>query len=134
MNLYDDTGTECSKHMCHDTMLLANLHFSVSDGFRCFLVVSLTPWFQLIDCGAHLLYFILCQVNISRSPVLLQSRWARGTRNGDHTLSSHPCERNLRHRAASTVRKLLEALANLFVCVEVLALELRNWDGYVSMK
>ena len=72
--------------------------------------------------------------SVSRSPVLLQSRWARGTRNGNHTLSSHPCERNLRHRAASAVRKLLETIANLFICVEVLALELRNWEGHVSIK
>lgn len=79
---------------------------------------------SLIDNSAHFLLFFLCQFNIRRSPVLLETVYLGRARDGDHPLSSNPSERYLAGRATFPCSKLLDLFDNSFVFVEVLSLEL----------
>ena len=48
----------------------------------------------------HSLFLLIRKLHIPRSPVRLQTRSLRRTRNGNHALCSNPRKRNLTNRAA----------------------------------
>ena len=72
---------------------------------------------------SHLRQLFLCQINIPRRPILLQSTRLGRTRNSNHALGRNPSECNLGDLAASSRSKFLDLVHNSFVFIEVLALE-----------
>jgi hypothetical protein len=71
----------------------------------------------------HFLLILLRQLNITRSPILLQATSLGGTHNGDQTLGSNPSECDLTNLAALASSQLFDFVHNCSILIEVLALE-----------
>ena len=76
-----------------------------------------------INDAPHLRLLLLSQIDISRRPILLQTRRLRRAWNGNEPLSRDPRQRYLRKRAALANSQLLDLFHDGLVFVEVLALE-----------
>lgn len=87
------------------------------------LTIPIPRRFQRVQNAAHLFLLLLCHLNLSRSKVLFQTLRFSGPWDGNHALSNHPCQSNLRQRAALTLGEGLDLLDDFLVVVEVLALE-----------
>lgn len=62
--------------------------------------ISVTVWLSSIDNSAHFLLFLLGQLNVPRSPVLLQAGRLSCSRDGDQSLGDNPGERDLANLAS----------------------------------
>lgn len=89
-------------------------------------------WLCTINDPSHLGFFLFIQVDVSRSPVLLQSVWLGGSRDSDEALSGHPSKSNLCDTAPFQFGQLLDLLDNGPVFVKVVALELGRWKNKVN--
>lgn len=69
---------------------------------------------------------LLRQLNITRSPILLQAISLGGARNGDQSLRSNPSECDLTNLAALAGSQLFDFVHNCSILREVLALEFRG--------
>lgn len=93
-------------------------HHGLMDGS-----ISVPKWLGRIDDGSHFLLLFLCQFNIPRCPVLLQSLCLGRAWNGNHTLGSNPGECDLSYRTAFPRSKLFDLVHDSTVLVEVIALK-----------
>ena len=91
------------------------------------LIVSVSLRLQRVQNAAHLLLFLLRQLHISRSKVLLETLCFGRSRDRNHALCNHPRQSNLRQRAAFALRNGFDLLDDLLVVVEVLTLEFGDW-------
>ena len=78
---------------------------------------------QRVQNIAHLFLLLFCQFHIPRREVFLKTLRLRRPGNRNHALSNDPRQRNLRQRAALTLRERLDLRDDFLVVVEVLALE-----------
>lgn len=91
------------------------------------LTVPVPCWFERVQNTTHLLLLFLRELDVPRSEVLFQALWFCCARDRNHALRYHPCQSNLRQRAALTLREGLDLCDDFLVIVEVLALELRHY-------
>lgn len=75
-----------------------------------------------------MLLLLICQLHGPRSEILFESMRLRRSRDWNHVLGDDPCQSDLGERAPFTPRNLLDLFDDLFIVVEVLALEFGNYD------
>lgn len=80
-----------------------------------------------INNPPHLQLLLLRQLNLPRSPVLLQSTSLRRSGDSDESLRSNPGQRNLTNGAALPSSEFLDFVYDCAVFVEVFALEFGTW-------
>jgi hypothetical protein len=95
----------------------------------CPLTVPITSRLQGVENLAHLLFLALRQLHIPRREVLFQTMRLSRTRDRDHALGHDPSQSNLGQSATLAMGQSLDLLDDLFVIVEVLALELGDFEG-----
>lgn len=93
--------------------------------------ISVTMRLSSVNNLPHFLLILLRQLNITRSPVLLQTTGLSGARNGDQSLRSNPSECDLTDLATLASSKLFNFFHNCAILVEVLALEFRDFAAEV---
>ena len=94
----------------------------------CPFAIPISLRLGVIDDLPHLFPLSIGQLYISRLPIFLQPLRFGGARDSNHALRGNPSKCNLRQRASSRCRKFLNFVDNCFVLVEVLALELRDYE------
>lgn len=95
--------------------------------------ISVPMRLGLVNDPAHFLFLLLCQFNIPRSPVLLETVDLGRAGDRDHSLCSNPSERDLANRAALSGSKFFDLFDDCFVFVEVFTLEFRGYSTNVSV-
>lgn len=89
---------------------------------------------DIVEDFTNLLLLIFGQQDVPRRNVLFQALWFRSSGDRNHALRNHPRKRDLGESAALALSQGLDGVDDTLVVVEVLALELGDWEvGYLSM-
>lgn len=97
------------------------------------LIISISLRLGGINDLAHLGFLLISQVDIPRSPVLLQPVRLGCAGNGNHALSSNPRQGHLADRTASLACDFLDLIHDLLVGVEIFTLELGGYPRLVGI-
>lgn len=92
------------------------------------LAVSVAMRLCTVDDPSRLSLFFFSQLDVPRSPVLLQPVRLGSARNRDEAFSSNPSKSDLCNATTLLVGQLLDLVNNSSVFIKVFALELGSWN------